>query len=87
VAARLAGLEMPCVYLAGVPDGASPGSLEALRAAGVALREIRPSGHWPFIDQEESFLDELIAFVGGVDSVIVEPGTSSKNPRSGLTRP
>lgn len=55
MAARLAALDVPAVYIAGVPDGASARSHELLAAAGVESIGIEPSGHWPFIDQTDDF--------------------------------
>jgi pimeloyl-ACP methyl ester carboxylesterase len=56
LAQRRVALSIPLVYLAGAPGGASPRSRELLAAAGVDVREIRPSGHWPFIDRPDEFL-------------------------------
>lgn len=56
---RRAELTVPLVYVAGAPDGSCPRSRELLAKAGVQVREIRPSGHWPLIDQPEAFLAVL----------------------------
>ena len=63
LAARLAALPQPHRYVAGGPGGASPRSLELLRAAGVPFDVVAPSGHWPFIDQPAGFLAVLRAFL------------------------
>lgn len=62
LARRRADLSPSLVYIAGAPDGASARSRELLEQAGVDVREISPSGHWPFIDQPEAF----VALVTGV---------------------
>ena len=59
LAKRLASLPIPSYYLAGVPDGVSNRSRQLLSEAGVPLIGIEPSGHWPFIDQTERFVQEL----------------------------
>ncbi len=62
-ATRLRALPMPALYVAGVPDGASPRSRALLRRADVGVVEIGPAGHWPFLDQEEAFVAELASFL------------------------
>jgi pimeloyl-ACP methyl ester carboxylesterase len=59
LAARLAALPIPKVYVAGQPDGVSAVSRELLHASRVKVMEISPSGHWPFIDQPVDFLGVL----------------------------
>ena len=59
LARQLADLPIPVFYIAGSPGGASPESLELLRQAGVSTTVISPSGHWPFIDQPDSFAAAL----------------------------
>ena len=59
LARRLADLAVPVRYMAGAPGGAAPRSLELLAAAGVPCVEVKPSGHWPFIDRPAAFLAEL----------------------------
>jgi pimeloyl-ACP methyl ester carboxylesterase len=66
LARRLASVSMPSRYLAGEPGGASPRSVEALRAAGVPRSTVTPSGHWPFIDQPEAFAHMLSQFLKDV---------------------
>lgn len=60
LAKRLACLPIPSYYIAGVPDGVSERSRQLLSEAGVAWIGIEPSGHWPFIDQTERFVQELL---------------------------
>lgn len=59
LAHRLAALPMPARYIAGVPGGAAPRSLELLAEAGVTYFEVEPSGHWPFIDRRSAFVEAL----------------------------
>jgi len=56
LAGRLGKLQIPVSYIAGFPGGASEPSRKLLRESGVRLMDIKPSGHWPFIDQEDKFL-------------------------------
>ena len=60
MAGRLAKLDIPSVYIAGVPGGVSAHSRQLLQGAKVPIRDISPSGHWPFIDQTEDFLSLLV---------------------------
>lgn len=60
---RLAALPMPKVYIAGVARGASPETHVLLKVAKVDVKNIEPSGHWPFIDQPDLFLREIRAFL------------------------
>lgn len=62
MAQRMAALSLPNAYIAGAPDGAAPRSLELLKEAGVRLEKVQPSGHWPFIDQPESFAEMVSVF-------------------------
>ncbi len=66
LARRLAATPMPSRYMAGEPHGASPRSVEALKAAGVPRSTVTPSGHWPFIDQPDAFAHLLGQFLKGV---------------------
>ncbi len=63
--ARRAALPMPLVYIAGAPRGASARSRQLLDEAGVDVKEIAPSGHWPFIDQPDAFCAALGAALEG----------------------
>ena len=63
LAARLAALPVPTVYLAGVPEGASEETRALLQGAGVPIVNIEPSGHWPFIDRTGDFLREMGRFL------------------------
>ena len=63
LAARLAAVPVPVVYLAGVPGGVSRRSLGLLDRAGVRWRGIEPSGHWPFVDRLDDVARELVSFL------------------------
>jgi len=63
LAARLAALNLPSLYIAGVPGGACSRSLELLAEAGVAVARIEPSGHCPFLDRPAEFLAALSRFL------------------------
>jgi pimeloyl-ACP methyl ester carboxylesterase len=63
MAARLAHLPRPVTYVPGFPDGACPRSRELLDGAGVAVAEIAPAGHWPFIDQPDAFATAVAALL------------------------
>jgi pimeloyl-ACP methyl ester carboxylesterase len=63
LAARLAALPVPVLYIAGAPGGASPRSRALLEAAGAMIEVVSPGGHWPFIDQPLAFADAVARFV------------------------
>ncbi len=65
-AKRIARLDVPTLYLAGLPRGSGERSRELLDEAGVAWRGVGESGHWPFLDQPEAFVDEMVTFLDGV---------------------
>lgn len=65
LAARLAALRCPRVYVAGAPGGASAASRRLLAEAAVPVVEIAPSGHWPFHDRPDDFAAALLAFLDG----------------------
>jgi pimeloyl-ACP methyl ester carboxylesterase len=65
LAHRMAQLRVPNLYIAGQPGGAAERSLELLNQAGVRVSTVEPSGHWPFIDQPESFADLVSRFLAG----------------------
>ncbi|MFH1468923.1 MAG: alpha/beta hydrolase [Pseudomonadota bacterium] len=60
---RMAALPMPARYLAGEPHGASPRSRALLQAAGVPISGVTPAGHWPFLDQPDTFAHVLVGFL------------------------
>ncbi len=63
MAGRLGALPVPKLYVAGVPDGCSRETHDLLAGADVPRVEVQPSGHWPFIDQEEEFCRQLDLFL------------------------
>jgi pimeloyl-ACP methyl ester carboxylesterase len=62
----LAGLSIPCWYVAGRPDGVCPRSHQLLAEAGIEPIVLEPSGHWPFIDQPDRFAAELSAIAASL---------------------
>ena len=63
LAARMADLSMPGIFLHGVPRGTGERSLGLLARHGVRVRGIEGAGHWPFLDQPAAFVDELLEFL------------------------
>jgi pimeloyl-ACP methyl ester carboxylesterase len=56
MAARLVAIaaKVPLVYVAGVPRGAAPRTLELLDARAIPTVRVAPAGHWPFLDQPDA---------------------------------
>ncbi len=64
LAARLAALQSPALYIAGgPPDGICAASRALLDRHRVRWISIEPSGHWVYLDQLERFVDELSRFL------------------------
>ena len=63
MAAQMAALERPGIFIFGAPRGAGDQSRGLLSQAGVEMVGIPDSGHWPFLDQSDSFVAELSAFL------------------------
>jgi pimeloyl-ACP methyl ester carboxylesterase len=63
IAARIANLKVPCVYILGNPRGTGNHSRYLLSEAGVRWRVVEDAGHWPFIDQQDSFIADLMNFM------------------------
>lgn len=63
LAARMAELEIPKLYLSGVPRGTGERSRRLLEEAGLPWRGIEGSGHWPFLDQKDAFVDAMVDFL------------------------
>jgi pimeloyl-ACP methyl ester carboxylesterase len=63
LARRLADLDVPRAYVAGTPGGASEASRRLLAATSVPVLEVRPSGHWPFVDLPDAFVAALMRFL------------------------
>ena len=53
MAERMASLTVPCVFVAGVPRGMAPRSLELLEGHGVRTVRVEPAGHWAYWDQPD----------------------------------
>ena len=68
-ARRQAALELPHLYLAGVPGGAAEASLRRLKEEQVPTLRVEDCGHWPFLDRPEAFLDALLPFLEGLPEV------------------
>ena len=59
LAARLAALTVPVLFIAGVPGGICARSHELLAKHAIRTISIEDAGHWPFIDQPEAFAKAL----------------------------
>lgn len=60
---RMVAAKCPTLYIAGVPNGICATSRQQLRDLGARYVELEPSGHWPFIDQADTFAIETAEFV------------------------
>jgi pimeloyl-ACP methyl ester carboxylesterase len=69
LAEKMAKLDIPHIYLLGNPRGTGKHSRSLLTRAGVPWRAIENSGHWPFIDERDQFIDELLKFLDSVPSL------------------
>ena len=66
LAARLAALQAPVLYVAGgMPDGICAASRAQLDQHRVRWTAIEPSGHWVYLDQLPRFVDEVVRFLRG----------------------
>ncbi len=63
LAARLAKLRVPALFVAGVPDGICAESRALLAAHAVRWVGIEPAGHWVYLDQPDRFVGELRRFL------------------------
>ncbi|BAZ26709.1 alpha/beta hydrolase fold protein [Kalymmatonema gypsitolerans NIES-4073] len=63
LAKRLGNLEIPLIYLLGNPRGTAELSRSMLTASDVEWRVIENAGHWPFIDQPKTFVNEMLCFL------------------------
>ena len=61
MAERMAALTVPCVFVAGVPRGIAPRSLDLLDSAGVRTVRVEPAGHWVFWDQPAVCAEVVVA--------------------------
>ena len=69
LAARFGALDLPKIYLHGSPRGTGLHSLSLLQKAGGSSRAVPDAGHWPFLDQPETFLDRLTQFLGQLSAI------------------
>jgi pimeloyl-ACP methyl ester carboxylesterase len=67
LAARLAALRIPYIYILGDPRGTGETSRRMLTEAGVDWRMIPDAGHWPFIDQPDGFAGEVAGFINHLE--------------------
>ncbi|MEW6368163.1 MAG: alpha/beta hydrolase [Acidobacteriota bacterium] len=74
MARRLAALDLPVLYVAGAPGGASARTRKLLAESRVPCVEIAPSGHWPFIDQPDRFADAIRRFLADLESTSARSG-------------
>ncbi len=63
LAQDLAAVPVPTIYVLGDPRGAGARSQELLNDAGVTWRPIADAGHWPYLDQHETFVSKLQHFL------------------------
>ena len=63
LAARLADLGIPQVYIHGFPRGTGERSRHLLQTAGIPLERLEPAGHWPYLDQHDDFVHTLVTFL------------------------
>ncbi len=67
LAARMAALAMPTIYLLGSPGGSGSRTRQLLDHAGVAWSAIADAGHWPFIDQTSLCATAIASFIGRLE--------------------
>ena len=63
LAKRQGDLKIPHIYILGKPGGTGKYSQKLLTEAGVEWQPIEDAGHWPFIDQPERFILEMLRFL------------------------
>ena len=63
LAGRLAALSMPVLYILGDPHGTGYNSRGMMSAVGLEWVAVPNAGHWPFSDQPERFVDEMLGFL------------------------
>lgn len=63
LAARLAALRCPSLFVAGIPDGVCEHSRNLLDQGHVHWIGIEPAGHWIFVDQPDAFADAVRPFL------------------------
>lgn len=65
-ALELSRLAIPVTYILGSPGGTGDKSQNLLKEAGVDIKFIHQAGHWPFIDQEEDFVQVMAGFLDNI---------------------
>jgi pimeloyl-ACP methyl ester carboxylesterase len=68
LAARLAALRCPSLFIAGIPDGVCEHSRALLDRDGVRWIGIEPAGHWIFVDQPDAFAEAVRPFLASCAS-------------------
>ena len=63
LAARLAALSVPTLFVAGVPDGICARSRALLDEHRVRWIGITPAGHWVYVDQKDAFASAVASFL------------------------
>jgi pimeloyl-ACP methyl ester carboxylesterase len=63
LAARLGALKVPNIYILGSPRGTGEHSRRLLTSAGVKWHPVEDAGHWPFIDQQAAFVEEVLRYL------------------------
>ena len=63
LAARLAALAVPTLYVAGVPDGICPRSRDLLDHHAIRWVGLAPAAHWVYCDQPDGFAAAVAGFL------------------------
>ena len=63
LAKRQNQLAMPVLHIVGRPKGTGDRSCQMLTEAQINWQAIEPAGHWPFIDQQAAFVEEVRRFL------------------------
>jgi len=63
LAARLAAVHCPALFIAAVPGGVCEHTRSLLDHHKIPWLPIQPSGHWPFIDQPDAFATAVADFL------------------------
>lgn len=63
LANRQGVLTFPNIYILGNPRGTGAYSRRLLSAANVEWQAVENAGHWPFVDQNDRFAEEMLSFL------------------------